>query len=184
MRMHDLRGKQFGRLTPIEAQSIQTIGRKRIFWRCECSCGGTTLVVASSLLVGDTKSCGCLQRESAAEKGTKHGESRTRRYKTWNGIVQRCTNPRNQAFRNYGGRGITVCDNWLTYKGFTEDVPPPPDGDFSLDRIDNNRGYEPGNVRWATPKMQRANQRPRSEWGSTNVISVSKSHAQSRAGGR
>lgn len=160
MKMHDLSGRRFGRLTAIAFQSVASTGRKRIFWQCQCDCGGTASVITSSLLVGYTKSCGCLQREAATEKGIKHGESHTRRYKTWAGIIQRCTNPRNQAFRNYGGRGITVCEKWRTYEGFAEDVPPAPEGDFSLDRIDNDKGYEPGNVRWATPKMQRSNQRP------------------------
>jgi hypothetical protein len=164
VKARDLTGMQFGRLTAVSSRSVQQGSRKRIFWLCRCNCGSEKEIVASSLVHGVTLSCGCLQREILVEKGITHGECYTPRYKTWAGIIQRCTNPNNHAFRNYGGRGIAVCDKWLTYDGFRDDVPQAPGPGFSLDRIDNDKGYELDNVRWATPKEQRVNQRPRSDW--------------------
>lgn len=159
MKIRDLTGHSFGRLVALQRRSIPGPTRPRSFWLCRCSCGALKEVDASALLSGDTSSCGCLQKELMSARRSTHGEINTRRYKTWCGIIQRCNNPENSGFKNYGGRGIKVFQKWLSYEGFAEDVSHPPQGRYSLDRIDNDGDYEPGNVRWATAREQGRNRR-------------------------
>ncbi len=128
--------------------------RNNQLWICRCDCGVEKHVAIGSLRSGRSKSCGCLSLEAH----TIHSLSRTPTYNTWTTMVQRCTNPRNSNYPNYGGRGICVHPAWLTFAAFLADVGERPAG-TSLDRIDNDRGYQPGNVRWATRHEQNRNSR-------------------------
>lgn len=133
---------------------------------CRCDCGAEGEFAVAHLRRGGSQSCGCLQRERVAQRMTTHGETlgriRSTEYRTWKAMRQRCGDPFHQDFRLYGGRGIKVCDRWQSFSNFLADMGRKPSASHSIDRIDNDRGYEPGNCRWATAKEQRANQRPRS----------------------
>jgi hypothetical protein len=120
------------------------------------------IVSGNSLRRGYSKSCGCLCRELSKARATKHGMSESREYRSWERMKQRCFNPRAANYESYGGRGITVSyEDWISnFMAFFADTGTCPPG-FSLDRIDPNGNYEPGNVRWADRKQQRQNQRPR-----------------------
>lgn len=155
----DLVGKRFGRLTAIEPISVVKSGRRRTFWRCQCDCGAEVSAVRDSILRGDVQSCGCLQKKGAKERRTTHGLSSSPEYKSWSGMRDRCNNPRNRAYRNYGARGITVCERWESFDAFLADMGKRPSPRHSVDRIENDRGYEPGNCRWATKKTQGRNRR-------------------------
>jgi hypothetical protein len=157
----DLTGHRFGRLIALR----RTYENKRSMWLCRCDCGESKLVPYASLAYGLTRSCGCLQRELISKRTFRHGEARspgreeTVEYKTWAAMLGRCRNPKHQAYKNYGGRGITVCDRWLTFENFLADMGRRPSKELSIDRINNDGNYEPGNCRWATRKEQIANQR-------------------------
>lgn len=156
----DVTNRQFGRLL---ALSLSHVRNYRSFWLCLCSCGRHCKVNITHLLSGRTQSCGCLQRERARDDKvpTKtHGLSRTRAYSTWVKMRHRCDNPNTSNYKNYGGRGITICQRWREFENFLADMGQPPPY-HSIDRIDNNKGYEKNNCRWATAKEQRANQRAR-----------------------
>ena len=152
-------GDLYGRLTVLERAV------KRHYWICRCACGTTTTVWKYSLTTGSTTSCGCYSRERA----TTHGMSRRPENVAWRSMIQRCHNPRSGGFAQYGGRGITVCDEWRDFARFFADVGPRPSRRHSLDRIDNARGYEPGNVAWATPTEQSRNTR-RNRWITINGV--------------
>ncbi len=139
----------------------------KALWRCRCDCGTETVVRSTQLTQGKTRSCGCLLRRSR-HKATnlQHGDARPGRqapeYLAWIAMRVRCTNPKAQAWRRYGGRGIQVCERWMwSYEAFLADVGRRPSPKHSIDRIDNDGHYEPGNVRWATRSQQNANQRSR-----------------------
>ena len=156
----DLRGNRFGRLLVIERAPERA---RYALWRCLCDCGNVTVVASASLRLGRTKSCGCWRREMAAAKKTTHGytgrhsRGRYRLYTLWNAMKQRCLNSNQRYYERYGGRGITTCDRWLEFANFLADMGEPPSGEHTLVRIDDNRGYEPGNVRWAIRRKQRVN---------------------------
>lgn len=163
-------GKKFSRLLVIaEAERRRKpSGNTTRFMRCQCDCGTIKDVSLEKLKNGETGSCGCLHIDRTIEASTKHGnaskdsQKRTKEYQTWAHIKQRCTNPKNKSYKHYGGRGISICDKWLnSFEAFLADVGKAPDRspDISIDRIDNERGYEPGNVRWATRSMQNKNRR-------------------------
>jgi hypothetical protein len=131
---------------------------QRATWLCECECGTRLFVVGHSLAKAGpksgTRSCGCLMRE----KPIKHGLSNSRTYRIWHMMLQRCRNPKNSAYKSYGGRGITVCDEWSDFRGFVADMGEAPEG-LTLDRVDNSNGYGPTNCRWATKHEQQNNMR-------------------------
>lgn len=120
-------------------------------WYCRCVCGEQTLVRASNLRSGHTRSCGCQGRRSRVV--------RDKTYNAWSAMRQRCTNPNSPTWKNYGGRGIAVSPLWEDFQRFLHDVGPAPSPKHSLDRIDPDGDYEPGNVRWATPEEQARNRR-------------------------
>jgi hypothetical protein len=144
----DLSGRIFGRLTVIERAN--NIGHHTAF-RCVCSCGRTLVVRAQSLRKGDTGSCGCFRAEKMAAAKTKHGLYGTPTYRSWRAMLARCSDVTHRQFKDYGGRGIRVCDRWVTsFESFSG---------TTLDREDNDGHYEPGNCRWATHLEQNRNKR-------------------------
>ena len=152
-------GDRYGRLFVINRQPSPDSGSR---WLCQCDCGNTTIVRASTLKNGTTKSCGCLRKEITSIRNKtfafKHGRCDEPIYAVWMSMVARCRNSRNNAYKDYGGRGITVCERWLKFENFYEDMAPRPDG-LTLDRIDNDGPYCKENCRWTDWKTQRANQR-------------------------
>jgi hypothetical protein len=159
----ELTGRRFGRLVVIRYHNSE---RGHSYWLCVCDCGVRRVVRGNTLNQPNrTKSCGCLAREKTAIRSFKHGARRsgktTCEYDTWKSMVRRCTNPNFKRWADYGGRGITVCKRWRhSFPNFLNDIGERPPG-MSLDRRDNDGNYTKRNCRWATPKMQRANQRPR-----------------------
>lgn len=141
----------------------------RIRCLCLCACGKKFFAWKQSLATGNTKSCGCLRNTRTGARSKKYDEAYSTRshplnwlYMRWTGMLERCTNPKSSNWKNYGGRGITVCERWMRFDNFLSDMGVPAFG-LSIDRIDNDKGYEPSNCRWATPIEQRQNQRPRSK---------------------
>jgi len=159
MAHHDLVGNRYGRLFVVGLESVTTGGHA--MWLCHCRCGSLTIVRTSSLVNGHTQSCGCIQREAAIETGmlnSRHGACRTDRhgtveYRTWRKMKERCYNPRDKRYKDYGGRGVTVCKRWLDFASFLEDMGFRPSG-YSIERIDVDGNYEPGNCVWLPMKDQ------------------------------
>jgi hypothetical protein len=159
----DLRGKRFARL--VVTGRAPNRGRKSR-WHCDCDCGGKAVVSTGDLRAGHTESCGCIAREMGKHFTARHRRSRTIEYRVWAQMIGRCTNPKNSRYAYYGGRGIVVCSRWRkgedgigAFECFLADVGPKPGPGFSIDRVNNDGPYEPGNVRWATKKQQISNRR-------------------------
>lgn len=170
MRLVDITGGRFGCLTVVKRADNR--GRQ-VAWSCHCDCGAQVTVRGDHLRAGASTSCGCTRAPAARLRVTKYdmpdttkhghnrGGTRTSTHAIWTNMVQRCTNPRNPAWDDYGGRGITVCDRWRhDFAAFLADMGERPEG-LTLDRIDNDRGYSPDNCRWTTWTVQRRNQRAR-----------------------
>ncbi len=152
----DISGQRFGRLVVARRAENSNGGSAR--WLCKCDCGGETVTLGACLRRSrnPTRSCGCLARErvSIANTGrdrSTHGMTFTPIYRKWDSMIRRCHNENHPQYKNYGWRGIGVCEAWLnSFEQFFADVGLPPAPGYSLDRIDNDGNYEPGNVRWAT----------------------------------
>lgn len=159
-------GDRFDRLTVVqEIQQARADGKLTWAAECVCDCGTQVVPLVSNLKNYITRSCGCLQREHAARIGRSaavHGMTNHPHYSRWSNMRKRCDDPRDSHYKNYGARGIRVCGEWYDVSEFIryleEELGPCPEG-HSLDRVDNNGNYEPGNVRWADPMTQRHNQR-------------------------
>lgn len=159
MNFKNLAGQKFGRLTVIE--HLGSSNDNQALWLCKCDCGNEKIVKGHNLIKGNTKSCGCLKNEMSRERLKKHGKSRTRLYDIWIAIKQRCYNPKNDRYKSYGGRGITVCDEWLNdFQAFYDwAMTNGYKDDLTIDRIDVNGNYEPSNCRWITNLQQQQNKR-------------------------
>lgn len=169
--VENLTGTRFTRLVVLSRAANDASGGTT--WLCRCDCGNERAVPRHSLVRGKTQSCGCLgiERRAAGARGRKckHGKSRTPLYALWLAIINRCECPNAGNFRLYGGRGIAMHAAWranfLEFESYVaRELGEKPTPAHSLDRIDNNRGYEPGNLRWATGSQQMRNRRPYSEW--------------------
>lgn len=154
----DLKNQRFGKLVAVEYAGYKN---GRTYWLCKCDCGNTKTIMAHSLKSGKTQSCGCIHKRQLIDRNKKHNMSKLKLYNRWKTIKARCYNPKVQAYKNYGGRGITMCDEWkndfqLFYKwainnGYQENL--------TIDRINNNGNYEPNNCRWTTMAEQNKNKR-------------------------
>ena len=127
-------------------------------WVCKCDCGNIRSVYLTHLRGGKTVSCGCHSAEACGNRMRTHGMSSTATYRVWRGLLSRCRNPSVKGYKDYGGRGIKVCDRWLSFESFLQDMGKRPAGK-SIDRIDPNGDYEPNNCRWATADEQQSNKR-------------------------
>lgn len=155
MRKIDLLGRRFGRL--VVMSETEKRGR-HLRWLCQCACGDEVAVDGVNLRAGHTKSCGCLNREMTPTRALKHGKTGTRVYWAWSNMHRRCSDPTNEQWDHYGGRGIAVCQRWHIFDDFLADMGEPAEGE-SLDRIDVNGNYEPSNCRWIGVVGQRRNMR-------------------------
>jgi len=165
----DLAGRVVGRWTVVEY-----VGKS--YWKCRCECGTVKNVFTGNLTASKTLSCGCLRKEVVSVTSRTHGLSKTAEYRVWAGMKRRCQNKNDKAYADYGGKGVTVCQQWSdSFESFLADVGKRPSAKHEIDRIDNSKGYEPGNCRWATRSAQannKTNNRPITFNGTTQTLAA------------
>ncbi len=153
--IRDISGRRFGRWTAVSGRRYQ----RKTLWLCLCDCGNRSDIPLSNLIQGKSKSCGCLANELSVLRGTKHGHAKRGRvsatYRCWRNMISRCADTSD---KDYGGRGITVCERWLSYKNFLEDMGEKPSG-LTIERMNNDAGYNPQNCCWATRSQNNSNRR-------------------------
>lgn len=167
-KIDNLVGQEFGNLV---VKGMVRYSNSGVKWVCVCKCGNSTTVRASNLKAGSVQSCGCLRRDHCKTMSYKHGHHKSAEYQSWRSMLKRCLNPKTAGYRYWGGRGISVCDRWMIFENFLFDMGPRPPG-TTLDRIDVEGNYEPGNCRWATLHEQIRNRRPKffaSEWEKAKI---------------
>lgn len=166
MKFKDLSGQKFGRLTAL--YRLHNYHKKCTYWLCICDCGNLKIIKYIHLTSGHTKSCGCLQKEIVYKQSTKHGLEGTRLYNTYYNMRSRCYNKNNKEYKNYGGRGITICDEWLNdFMAFYNwSINNHYQENLTIDRIDNDVGYSPSNCRWVNNTSQQRNKR------NNNIITI------------
>lgn len=151
----DLTGKRFGRLVVIQRFENSC---KKPYWKCRCDCGNVCIVQGRKLRDGITKSCGCLQIETARNNHTKHGKSKHPLYSVWKGMKNRCNNPKDSKYKYYGGKGVKLCSDWDSFQNFYDwAIGNGYSNGLTIDRIDNSKGYCPENCRWVTREFQSRN---------------------------
>lgn len=153
----DITGQTFGRLTVIE-RDFSRNDRGRAFWKCQCTCGNVITAHSYYIRSGGTQSCGCYKMDKLLERSTSHNMRFSSEYSVYCAMKARCYNPKNSHYHRYGGRGITICQEWLDdFMAFYNHIGPRPSLQHSIDRIDNSLGYMPGNVKWSNSTEQANN---------------------------
>ena len=156
--MLELSGLKFGRWVVKHEDMREALYARH--WVCECSCGSVKSVLQSSLRSGKSTSCGCYQKEAVSAANYRHGSHEFKEYKVWSGMKQRCYNTNEKCYKNYGGRGIVVCDRWLSsFRNFLLDMGSRPNDTYSIERLDNDGDYSRSNCKWGTSVEQARNKR-------------------------
>lgn len=154
-RIKDMTGKRYGKLVGLRYIETRKGGAH---WEFQCDCGNKTITNGSSVRLGRTTSCGCFGNEQTSKMFKTHGMAHSRTYNIWDGIKQRCLNPSNNNYQRYGGSGIEICEEWLVFENFLKDMGEAPKN-YSIDRIDNSKGYQKDNCRWVNRTIQQINKR-------------------------